>query len=114
MIRRPPTSTPFPYTTLFRSYSLGKSVSNMAENPAQHPSKCGAHEARKIIATGGGPASLQCHSLGQKRGQEGLEQGVADKKCPAADVEQPFLRCADQVGEVADSDEQPAYPAKEP
>src|SRR5688572_31082896 len=35
MIRRPPRSTLFPYTTLFRSYTLGPEDRRRAERPAR-------------------------------------------------------------------------------
>src|SRR2546422_8336526 len=42
MIRRPPRSTLFPYTTLFRSHPTELTVS-------QSPRKCGAHGREKIF-----------------------------------------------------------------
>src|SRR2546430_6215149 len=37
MIRRPPRSTLFPYTTLFRSPRLHSLLSRLAEDPLPHP-----------------------------------------------------------------------------
>src|SRR5256885_11495977 len=49
MIRRPPRSTLFPYTTLFRSYGgmLGKVFAEILES-------CDAHPTRSLLANGGG------------------------------------------------------------
>src|SRR3712207_7979658 len=37
MIRRPPRSTLFPYTTLFRSGEVGADVEQVVLDPGQHP-----------------------------------------------------------------------------
>src|SRR2546427_8493282 len=42
MIRRPPRSTLFPYTTLFRSHSSGAPLQELAERPARGQSLAGS------------------------------------------------------------------------
>src|SRR4030066_1736044 len=44
MIRRPPRSTLFPYTTLFRSHLLLSRLAGGLPRAAQHLSKCGRSE----------------------------------------------------------------------
>src|SRR5256885_12020099 len=39
MIRRPPRSTLFPYTTLFRSFTLSAAITLLAQEPPQEPGK---------------------------------------------------------------------------
>src|SRR5258705_7085438 len=50
MIRRPPRSTLFPYTTLFRSYPCGNRQSSCDQEPADRratsPQRCGKPHAR--------------------------------------------------------------------
>src|SRR2546430_13605363 len=58
MIRRPPRSTLFPYTTLFRSESSRSPPST----PARHPSaECGVRSAeyRRVMRSGENTAELQ-------------------------------------------------------
>src|SRR2546425_6905820 len=54
MIRRPPRSTLFPYTTLFRSYGGGERVPKCRRDPAARRQ---AHDARR-----GRPAPAQARS----------------------------------------------------
>src|SRR3712207_8853603 len=64
MIRRPPRSTLFPYTTLFRSYAVrsadaeaGRTLKVVDEAPAGYPAQkeVGEGEAIKIFTGGGVP-----------------------------------------------------------
>src|SRR2546427_7610722 len=55
MIRRPPRSTLFPYTTLFRSGHWVASYSGDANNTAAGPTAC-ADPAEQVVVTKAGPA----------------------------------------------------------
>src|SRR3712207_8595435 len=46
MIRRPPRSTLFPYTTLFRSPGPGPGVAALGGRPRHHGGRLGAHDGR--------------------------------------------------------------------
>src|SRR5437899_10106785 len=50
LIRRPPTSTLFPYTTLFRSQGLGEG--HHVALPVHHAEMGGAGGARRVVARG--------------------------------------------------------------
>src|SRR2546422_5356262 len=57
MIRRPPRSTLFPYTTLFRSSSLRMSIVCVSWHSGHAGSeRCGAAAARKASVAAGGSA----------------------------------------------------------
>src|SRR2546422_7637563 len=56
MIRRPPRSTLFPYTTLFRSYAAGGPLWEIPAgtlNPGEDPEACAR---RELLEEAGGPA----------------------------------------------------------
>src|SRR2546427_2455465 len=60
MIRRPPRSTLFPYTTLFRSQDRRGQRDRLAPDPARHlPFRAGGHRALsgRPAGLGGGPPS---------------------------------------------------------
>src|SRR2546430_10347455 len=46
MIRRPPRSTLFPYTTLFRSFASPRNVAEGARPPAHHADRHPIHDQR--------------------------------------------------------------------
>src|SRR5438093_6568807 len=50
MIRRPPRSTLFPYTTLFRSVSLGEREMALGDRPGD---RCSISQGESLFASGG-------------------------------------------------------------
>src|SRR3712207_8593252 len=75
MIRRPPRSTLFPYTTLFRSHGLGRTPQHVEHQPAEVAEPLGPVLHPQPGHVGGGAAGRvdDCH-----RGVE--MHGVGDRK----------------------------------
>src|SRR2546422_1935584 len=65
MIRRPPRSTLFPYTTLFRSAAAFADENNLRENAGQavNEAKRRAKDAGKIIRDAAGPAGRKAEKV---------------------------------------------------
>src|SRR3712207_9559937 len=64
MIRRPPRSTLFPYTTLFRSREGGRRSQRAGGGPARGASeRVGAAAPRALPGRGGGPADRKSTRL---------------------------------------------------
>src|SRR3712207_8942029 len=57
MIRRPPRSTLFPYTTLFRSHGLLESIARIEKKGYQLLQKLGADKLTQVYTAGGGAAN---------------------------------------------------------
>src|SRR3712207_7002323 len=77
MIRRPPRSTLFPYTTLFRSRGRGLGIRNSVETrPADifcvrnRAGEADAMPVRQLAADPPGHAKNGCHDQGQHRSEE--------------------------------------------
>src|SRR3989449_5023492 len=96
MIRRPPRSTLFPYTTLFRSLALARGSRQRVEDAA-----C-------LVETAGGPdrlisdvarRELTLRSLGAER-RLALEMAV-DERAEVEDLERHWKE-AEEIAEIAD------------
>src|SRR3712207_9594697 len=67
MIRRPPRSTLFPYTTLFRSFFADPVVHTMAVAAVEvliHPWVLGARKAKEMLFTGQRLSAAEAHAAG--------------------------------------------------
>src|SRR5688500_19756530 len=51
MLRRPPTPTLFPYTTLFRSNADGSSLTQITNTPAEDTEPAWAPDGKRIVFT---------------------------------------------------------------
>src|SRR2546422_41487 len=106
MIRRPPRSTLFPYTTLFRSLGLGE-VRRAGQS--QRATTEAARVGRDEIEAGGpridrvGEELRRGHALALERGEDPLDDGVARRELarqddPAVDRDAVEVRGERQVG----------------
>src|SRR3712207_6963710 len=83
MIRRPPRSTLFPYTTLFRSVALPRPLRAPAHRPTQHPVKIG------VVHLGRADGDADAHRL------EGLLQlapRAGGQEAAGADIDRKSTR----------------------
>src|SRR5260370_23459437 len=92
MIRRPPRSTLFPYTTLFRSQFAARGVDQHGATP--HPPNSGRVDERSEEHTSElqSHLNLVCRLLLEKKNKvQALEQGTARKV--ETEVQDPPSRC---------------------
>src|SRR5256885_8518032 len=86
MIRRPPRSTLFPYTTLFRSPVVGNDCGNFPDGadraPGNVPSGCGiraAHRSEEHTSELQSPCNLVCRLLLEKKNIDHIPLSTAAK-----------------------------------
>src|SRR5256885_5600464 len=82
MIRRPPRSTLFPYTTLFRSTIIGESRAKCAvrrdcRSDTVAPSK---HRSEEHTSELQSPCNLVCRLLLEKKKKTGLPRGRTERR----------------------------------
>src|SRR6267154_5801862 len=90
MIRRPPRSTLFPYTTLFRSSTATSGRRPSGFSPASRPtgtSSCGAGRSEEHTSELQSPVHLVCRLLLEKK----------KKRCAPAQIEAMKLRQSRQI-----------------
>src|SRR3712207_8127254 len=85
MIRRPPRSTLFPYTTLFRSQRYGELADLLTAAYAlggRHRSEQGGEQRRlpRARLAGDGDAAAQLHHTPQERARFRCQRVAADRK----------------------------------
>src|SRR2546426_6414201 len=97
MIRRPPRSTLFPYTTLFRSFEEGEQYAFLASMPSRVPgflTRSGPHSARwprrgsrseEHTSELQSPCNLVCRLLLEKKKKTSIEN--TDKSSSASSPE---------------------------